>query len=111
MWNEYIGFKKQSLFLLSLPAYTHIKNIDRWSTDVTLVSTAVNSAPVYNYIQITEKMKYVTWKDPEWNKKSNRNGSHVVPCFVTLTINSTAFYQLNKHFINFSVLNGSAKCH
>ena len=28
------------------------KNIDWWSTDVTLLSIAVNSAPACNYIQI-----------------------------------------------------------
>ena len=40
-------------------------------------------------------------------KKNNRNGSHVVPSSFTLTINSTVFYQLNNHYISFSVLNGN----
>ena len=39
--------------------------------------------------------------------KNNSNGSHVVPCFVALTINSTVFHQLNNHIINFSSLNGN----
>ena len=46
------------------------------------------------------KMKY---------KKSNKNRSHAVPRFVTLTINSNAFYLFNNHYINFSMLNGNAK--
>ena len=35
---------------------------------------------------------------------------HVEPSFVTLTINFTAFYHMNSHYINFSTLNGNAKC-
>ena len=31
--------------------------------------------------------------------------------FCYLTVNSTAFYQLNNHYINFSELNGNATCH
>ena len=34
-----------------------------------------------------------------------------MPCFVTSAISSSAFYQYNNHYINFSALSGSAKCH
>ena len=57
-------------------------------------------------------MKRPQIKKKQKNKKNNRDGSLVVPCFLTLiTIDSTAFYQLNNHYINFSALNGNAKCH
>ena len=77
-----------------------------------MVSIFVNSAPACNYIKLY-KSEICDRKGPQVKKKqkNNRNGSHAAPCFLRLTVNSNAFYQLNNHYIDFSVLNGNAKCH
>ena len=49
-------------------------------------------------------------KRPELKEKRNRNGSYLLPCFVTLNVSSPAFYQLN-NYINILAFNGNAKCH